>query len=423
MLSQKDLLERRHAVLGRHSPLFYEEPLQLVRGKGVWVEDVEGRRYLDVYNNVPHVGHCHPHVVEALCRQAESINIHTRYLHENVVAYAERLTATFHPNLSVAMLTCTGTEANELALRMARFLTGGEGIIVSDFSYHGNSASLAAATTGLPAPEALGPHVRAVPIPDLSHAGANPEALARDYADRVAEAVRSLQAAGYRPAAILLDTIFSTEGLPLLPKGYLEQAVAHVRAAGGLFIADEVQPGLGRMGDHMWGHQAFDLVPDFVTMGKSLGNGHPLAALVTRPDYLEAFAAKALYFNTFAGNPVSSAVGGAVLDVIEEEDLMGNAQRVGAHLQQGLRALAARHGLIASVRGRGLFFGLEFATGEGKPAKAETRRLINLMRVRGVLISRIGPHDNILKMRPPLPFSIENADVLLSTLDDAIARI
>ncbi|UVK48094.1 aminotransferase class III-fold pyridoxal phosphate-dependent enzyme (plasmid) [Mesorhizobium sp. AR07] len=423
MLNQKDLLERRYSVLGRHSPLFYDEPLHLVRGNGVWVEDAGGRRYLDVYNNVPHVGHCHPDVVEALCRQAGMINIHTRYLHENVVAYAERLTATFHPDLSVAMLTCTGTEANELALRIARFITGGEGIIVSDFSYHGNSASLAAATTGLPAPEALGPHVRAVPIPDLHHADADPEALARDYAARVDEAVRSLQAAGYKPAAILLDTIFSTEGLPLLPKTYLEQAVAHVRAAGGLFIADEVQPGLGRMGDHMWGHQAFDVVPDFVTMGKSLGNGHPLAALVTRPDYLDAFAAEALYFNTFAGNPVSAAVGSAVLDVIEQEDLMGNARRVGAHLQKGLRALPERHGRIASVRGRGLFFGLEFLTKTKAPAAAETRRLINLMRERGVLISKIGPHDNILKMRPPLPFSMENADLLLSTLDDAIARI
>lgn len=423
MLNQKDLLQRRHSVLGRHSPVFYDEPLHLVRGEGVWVEDVDGRRYLDVYNNVPHVGHCHPRVVDALCRQAARINIHTRYLHENVVDYAERLTATLHPDLSVAMLTCTGTEANELALRIARFITGGEGIIVSNFSYHGNSASLAAATTALPAPEALGPHVRAVPIPDLRHVEGDPKDVARDYADRVGEAARSLQAAGYKPAAILFDTIFSTEGLPLLPKDYLEQAVAHVRAAGGLFIADEVQPGLGRLGDHMWGYQAFDIVPDFITMGKSLGNGHPLAALVTRPDYVDAFAAKALYFNTFAGNPVSSAAGTAVLEVIEDEDLMGNARRVGAYLQQRLELLAQRHDLVGSVRGRGLFFGLEFLTASKAPAVAESKRLINLMRDRDVLISKVGSHDNILKMRPPLQFSIENADLLLSTLDDALAKI
>jgi 4-aminobutyrate aminotransferase-like enzyme len=423
MSNHTDLLERRQKVLGRHSPLFYEEPLHLVRGNGVWVEDVQGRRFLDVYNNVPHVGHCHPHVVEALCRQAAQINIHTRYLHENVVEYAERLTATFHPELSVAVLTCTGTEANELALRMARFITGGEGIIVSDFSYHGNSASLAAATTGLPAPEALAPHVRAVTVPDLSHFHGDPIDLARDYADRVGEAVKSLQASGFKPAAILFDTIFSTEGLPLLPKRYLEQAVGHVRHAGGFFIADEVQPGLGRTGEHMWGYQAFDLVPDIVTMGKSLGNGHPLAALVTKADYLDAFTSKAMYFNTFAGNPVSSVVGTAVLDVIENEDLMGNARRVGQHLQKGLQVLAERYDLIGSVRGRGLFFGLELLKDDNVPATAETRRLINLMRDRGVLISKIGSHDNILKMRPPLPFSPENADFLLSTLDDAIAGL
>ncbi len=416
------LLERRRRVLGRHSPLFYDRPLHVRRAEGVWIEDTDGRRYLDAYNNVPHVGHCHPHVVEALCRQAAQLNIHTRYLHDAVVDYAERLVATFDAPLSMAMLTCTGSEANELALRIARFVTGGQGIIVSNFSYHGNTASLAAATTGLPAPEALAPHVRAVDIPDLTHWQGDPAALASQFADRVAEAVRSLQADGIKPAAMLFDTLFSTEGLPAVPKGALEQAVAIVRQAGGLFIADEVQPGLGRTGDHMWGYQTYDLVPDIVTMGKPLGNGHPLAGLVTRPDYVDSFASKALYFNTFAGNPVSAAVGSAVLDVIEREDLQGNARRVGAHIQAGLQRLASRHDLIASVRGRGLFFGLELLH-DGRPAAAQAKRLINGMRERGVLISRIGPEDNILKMRPPMPFSIADADLLLSTLDSVLADL
>ncbi|ATU95129.1 aminotransferase class III-fold pyridoxal phosphate-dependent enzyme [Phyllobacterium zundukense] len=420
MLQSSGLLERRHRVLGTRSPIFYDEPLQLVRGSGVWVEDSSGRRFLDAYNNVPHVGHCHPHVLEALCRQAGLININTRYLHENVVEYAERLTATFHPELSAAMLTCTGTEANELALRMARFLTGGEGIIVSAFSYHGNSRSLAEATTGLPAPEALASHVRAVDIPDLSGYDGDPEILAKDYAERVKAAVESLLEAGYKPAALLFDTLFSTEGLPSVPPGYLEQAVAHVRAAGGMFIADEVQPGLGRVGDHMWGYQAYDVVPDFVTMGKSLGNGHPLAGLVTKRDYLEAFTAKALYFNTFAGNPVSAAVGTAVLEVIEEEGLRDNARKVGEHLQRGLEHLRAKHSLIANVRGKGLFFGIDLVEEDGRPAASKTRRLIHAMRDRGILISRIGPRDNVLKMRPPLPFFVDHADLLISTLDDAI---
>ena len=423
MSSETALLARRQRVLGRHSPLMYDRPLHLVRGEGVWVWDVDGHRYLDVYNNVPHVGHCHPDVVAAICRQAAMLNIHTRYLHDNVVDYAERLTATFDASLSAAMLTCTGTEANELALRIARFISGGTGVIVSSFSYHGNSAALAAVTTGLAAPEALAPHARAVAIPDLNHFEGDPAQLARDYADRVGEAVRSLQAAGIKPAAILFDTIFSTEGLPRIPKGFLEQAVAHVRAAGGLFIADEVQGGLGRTGDHMWAHQAYGVVPDLVTLGKPLGNGHPLAGVITRPELVEAFASSAMYFNTFAGNPVSAAAGLAVLDVMARENLTANANLVGRHLQQGLLRLAGKHDLVASVRGGGLFFGLELCRGPGIPATDETRRLVNLMRDKGVLINRIGPHDNILKMRPPMPFSTANAEFLLSTLDDALAAL
>jgi 4-aminobutyrate aminotransferase-like enzyme len=422
-----ELLGRRRRVLGRHSPLFYETPLHAVRAEGVWVEDAEGRRYLDVYNNVPHVGHCHPHVTKALSDAATRLNIHTRYLHEGIVAYAERLTATFDPALSVAAFTCTGTEANELALRIARFCSGARGVIVSDYSYHGNSTALAELTTGLPAPEALAPYIRAVPVPDLHRAGpdADPAALARDYADKVAAAVRSLNESGHGVAAILFDTLFSTEGLPQVPAGYVEQAVAHVRAAGGYFIADEVQPGFGRMGDHMWGYQAYGIVPDFVTMGKPMGNGHPLAGVVLRQDLLDRFGEVALYFNTFAGNPVSAAVGAAVLDVIEQEKLVDNARTVGAHIQAGLNQLAQRHAIVAAVRGRGLYFGLELVRDRAtrEPATAETERIVNRMRERGVLISRIGPHSNVLKMRPPLPFSIDNANLLLTTLDIVLASL
>lgn len=423
MSAETALLTRRHRALGRHSPLMYDRPLHLVRGVGVWVEDINGRRYLDAYNNVPHVGHCHPHVVEAICRQAGTLNTHTRYLHENVVQYAERLIATFDPSLSVAMFTCTGTEANELALRIARFISGGTGVIVSSFSYHGNSAALAALTTALPAPEALAPHAQAVRIPDLNHYDGDPAQLAQDYADRVGEAVRSFKAAGIKPAAILFDAIFSTEGLPRVPSGFLEQAVAHVREAGGLFIADEVQGGLGRTGDHMWSHQTYRVVPDLVTLGKPLGNGHPLAGVITRPDLLEAFASSALYFNTFAGNPVSAAAGLAVLDVIERENLVENAKSVGDYLQEGLLRLAGKHELIGSVRGGGLFFGLELLRGRDTPATHEAKRLVNVMRDKGVLINRIGPDDNVLKMRPPMPFSKANAELLLSTLDDALASL
>ncbi|MER2507615.1 MAG: aspartate aminotransferase family protein [Amaricoccus sp.] len=417
------LIERRHRVLGHHSPMFFDEPLELVRGRGVWVEDAAGRRYLDAYNNVPHVGHCHPHVVEALVRQAEAININTRYLHEAPVAYAERLVATFAPELSVAMLVCTGTEANELALRMARFVTGGRGLIVTSFSYHGNSLSLAEATTGLSAPEALAPHVRAIDIPDLASWTGEPAALQRLAADRVGAAVDSLVAAGFPPAAILIDPLFSTEGLLEPPAGFVAEAVARVRAAGGLYIADEVQSGLGRTGAHMWGHEAWGVTPDIVTMGKSLGNGHPLAAAVTRPEILERFASRALYFNTYGGNPVSAAVGTAVLEVIAAEGLVEHAAAVGAHVRRELEALRDRHDAVARVRGAGLFFGIELVDAEGRPDAGLTAGLVDAMRREGILISRIGPTGNVLKMRPPMPFGRPEADRLVSTLDHLLGTL
>lgn len=417
------LLSRRQKVLGSKFPLFYDEPLHLVRGEGVWVYDEGGRRYLDVYNNVPHVGHCHPRVVDAICLQARTLNLHTRYLHDLVVEYAELLTATFAEPLSVVSFTCTGTEANELALRMARFASGSTGIIVSDFSYHGNSATLAGATTALPAPESLAANVRAIRIPDLNHSEMSPQALKDDSLAKVREAIHSLQDEGFGVCALLVDAIFSSEGLPLVPEGYIEGAVELVRNAGGYFISDEVQPGFGRMGDHMWGHQAYSVTPDFATMGKPMGNGHPIGGVVTSADLLETFGSEALYFNTFGGNPVSAAAGIAVLEIIKDERLIENAQRVGAYLQNGLELLRSRHEQVGSVRGRGLFFGLEIVRDKHSmsPWPDEARRIINEMKKHGVLISKIGPHDNILKMRPPMVFSIQNADLLLETLESVLS--
>ena len=420
------LLERRLRVTGRNTLLFYDKPLEPARGEDVWLFDTSGKRYLDVYNNVPHVGHCHPHVVEAMCRQARELNVHTRYLHEEMVRYAERLTATFDDPLSIAILTCTGTEANELALRIARHLSGNTGMIVSDFSYHGHSLTLAQATTGLPAPEALAPHVRAVPIPDLhAHPGEDPQTVAAAYVQQVKDAIRSLQEAGYGVASALFDTIFSTEGLPSVPQGYLAEAAAAVREAGGFFIADEVQPGFGRTGQGMWGYALHGVVPDFVTMGKPMGNGHPLAGVVTTEAIVDRFAQDAVYFNTFGGNPVSAAAGNAVLDVIENQGLIENARVQGAYLQERLHDLMDRHDNIASVRGQGLFFGIEFVQDrETRSPDADfTKRLVNGMKEHGVLISRVGRHENILKMRPPMTFQREHADLLLATLDDVLEQM
>ncbi|MFI8482862.1 aspartate aminotransferase family protein [Pseudomonas sp. NPDC078700] len=421
------LLQRRHKVLGDQSPLFYDEPLHLVRGEGVWLYDINGKRYLDVYNNVPSVGHCHPHVVAALSNQAAKLNIHTRYLDEGIVAYAERLTATFADPLDAVMFTCTGSEANELALRIARFASGGHGVIVSDYNYHGNSTSLAEVTTALPAPEPFGRHARAVPIPNLYHAkqGVSADQLAEEYAAKVAGAIASLKADGIKPAALLIDTLFANEGLPRLPAGFVDKAVALIREAGGLFIADEVQAGFARTGEHLWGHQAHKVVPDIVTLGKPMGNGHPLAGLVSSRELIESFGRNAMYFNTFGGSPVAAAVGMAVLDVIENEQLLANAHQVGAHVHTRLQKLAEKHAIIGDVRGKGLFFAMELVRDRAskEPAGAEARIIVNTMRENGVLISKIGPADNILKLRPPLVFSIANADLFVDTLDHVLSRL
>jgi 4-aminobutyrate aminotransferase-like enzyme len=421
------LLERRYRVLGRNSPLFYDKPLHLVRGEGVWLFDADGRRYLDAYNNVPHVGHCHPRVVAALSSQAATLNIHTRYLDENVVAYAERLTSLFDAQLPMAMFCCTGSEANELALRIARDCSGGQGIIATAWAYHGNTAAVMQVSSLFTPEDKRGPHIRTVPVMDpyRDRAGRSDDELATAYADDVKRAIDSFSAAGVRFAGLLFCTAFSSEGLPTVPAGFMAKALAHVHAAGGYFIADEVQGGFGRLGSHMWGHQKLGVIPDIVTMGKPMGNGHPLAAVVARRELVDAFTGRNMYFNTFGGNPVSAAVGMAVLDVIEDERLLENARTVGNYTLARLAKLAERHELIGDVRGSGLFFAVELVSDRNAktPATAQTKKLVNLMRERGVLISRIGTHDNILKIRPPMQFAQQHADLLVDTLDQVMTSL
>jgi len=426
-MDSSTLLERRVRVLGRHSPLFYDRPLEIVRGEGVWLWDAQGERYLDAYNNVPHVGHCHPRVVEALTRQARTLNTHTRYLHETVVRYAERLLATFNASLGNVLFCCTGTEANELALRIARECTNAQGIIATDFAYHGNSAAVAQISSVFTPPERRGRFVRTIPVidPYRERRGRDDETLGAAYASEVARAIEAFHRDGVRVAGILLCTALSSEGLPQVPQGYFPRIAKLVRDAGGLFIADEVQAGFGRFGSHMWGHQLHGATPDIVTLGKPMGNGHPLAGVVARADLVEAFTSENMYFNTFGGNPVSASVGLAVLDVLRDEGLLENARRVGDYVIAGLRRLQDKHALIGDVRGRGLFFAVEIVSERtAKTADAAvTKRIVNGMRERGVLLSRIGPHDNILKIRPPMTFSTENADLLLGTLDRVLTDL
>jgi 4-aminobutyrate aminotransferase-like enzyme len=408
------LLARRARFLAPSYRLFYEQPLEIVRAEGVWLYDEQGRRYLDAYNNVPVVGHCHPAVVQAICDQARILNTHTRYLTEEPLQLAEELLASFPEALGNVIFTCTGSEANDLAVQVSKVVTGGTGFIITDFAYHGATDVLAGMSPEEGAP--LGPDVYTVRAP--LHAGA-----AAEFADEIARCIERMRAAGVRPAALLIDTIFSSEGVIAEPRGFLQPAVQAVRAAGGLFIADEVQAGFGRLGEGMWGFARHGLVPDLVTMGKPMGNGHPIAALVGGAGLLQEFARRRHYFNTYGGNNVACAAARAVLEVIREENLIQNAQRTGDHLRQALRALAQRFPLIAEVRGAGLFIGVELGANpvSGLGAAAETRRIVNAMRQRGVLLGATGRNGNVLKIRPPLTFARPHADLLLQELEQTLS--
>lgn len=421
-----DLLERRNRLLGKAAPLFYDTPLHIVRGEGVWLYDAAGRAYLDAYNNVPVVGHCHPRVVEAIARQAAELNVHTRYLHENVVDYASRLTSTFDASLDMAVFTCTGSEANDLALRMARTLTGSRGILCSSSAYHGNTAAVDELSTMFNAGKTGSTSVRAVPFPDHYRPlkGLSGAALLDAYVAEVAEAIRAFKADGSGFAGMLVCPIFANEGLPSAPSEYLQRVARLVREGGGFLIFDEVQSGFARTG-HMWGQDAVGVVPDIVTMGKPMGNGHPIGGVVSRSEVVNAFRDRVMYFNTFAGNPVACAAGLAVLDVIQDEQLAKHAQRIGLYVTDRLRELQELHKVIGDVRGEGLFFGVELVLdrNERVPAPAMASRVVNMMKDRGVLISRLGPFNNVLKIRPPLPFSQAHADQLLSTLAECLAAL
>jgi 4-aminobutyrate aminotransferase-like enzyme len=408
--------------MGSAYRLFYEHPIHLVKGEGVWLYDADGRKYLDLYNNVPHVGHCHPHVVEALTKQIRTLNTHTRYLHENVLDYAERLTEKFPDELDVAMFSCTGSEANELALRIARAYTGGTGIIVTDHAYHGNTHAIFQISTEDIPPEEIPDFVISVPAPDTYRGAYRGDDAGERYAAHIETAIDELRGRGVKPAAFVVDTIISSSGVVSPPPGYLKKASEIIRAAGGLFVADEVQPGFGRTGKNFWGFEADEFAPDIATMGKPMGNGQPLAATVTRADIVERFSQKSDYFNTFGGNPVSCAAGLAVLDVIETENLQQNALEVGQHLIDGLNHLATRHESIGDIRGSGLFLAVDLVNDRKtrEPATETTSRVVNGLRDRGILTGSIGPGDNILKLRPPMVFSTENADYFLGIVDEVL---
>lgn len=417
------LVARRQRLLGPAYRLFYESPVHLVRGEGVWLYDAEGKPYLDAYNNVVPLGHCHPAVVDAIARQASTLNTHTRYVHETVLDYAEELLATFPAGTGHVMFTCTGSEANDLALRIAQTHTGGAGLIVTRFAYHGVTLAISQASPSLGRYVTLGPAVRTVAAPDTYRQSS--QEIGPALAQAVRAAIADLQGQGLRPAALMVDTIFSSDGIQAAPEGFLREAAQAIREAGGLFIADEVQAGMGRTGQALWGFMRHGVEPDLITMGKPLGNGHPVAGVAARPEVLEQFGRNSRYFNTFGGNPVSAAAGLAVLRAVQSEGLMQNAERVGAYLRVRLRDLAARHDIIGDVRGGGLFIGVELVRDRHsrEPAAQEAARVVNGLRDRQVLAGSAGEHANTLKIRPPLVFSREDADRLVAALDETLAAL
>ena len=426
MTTDAELLRRRSAALAPSYQLFYDNPVHLVRGEGVWLYDADDKRYLDCYNNVPSVGHAHPRVVAALAQQTALLNTHTRYLHEHVVALAERLAASLSGDLASCYFVCTGTEANDLAVQIARVVTGHHGVVVTERSYHGNSHLVGKLSTDS-YPESERPDWLGVVEPPNTYRGPfrapDPQVGAR-YAALVDDALAELDVRRHGVAAMLIDASWDSNGVLVAPDDYVARAASAVRAAGGLVIADEVQAGYCRLGHNFWGHANYDLVPDIVTVGKPMGAGHPVAAVVTTPDIAARFAERRNYFNTFGGNPVSAAVALAVLDVIADEDLLMNSRTTGALLGAGLTELASRHDLIGNVQGSGLFWGLDLVadrTTRQPVTYADAKRLASGLRDRGILVGVTGRYTNVLKLRPPLVFRPDHVELLLSTLDDTLA--
>ena len=419
----------RNRTISPALSLSYDQPLKIVAGEGAYLISDDGRRYLDMVNNVCHVGHAHPRVVEAIARQAARLNTNTRYLHDNLVEYTQRLARLLPPELSTIFLVNSGSEANDLALRLAKAHTGGTDVMVLDHAYHGNLSSLIDISPyKFDGPGGAGRprHVWVTEMPDLYRGRfrtGDADAGLR-YAEKIATLLRDMNGINRRLAAFFVEAILGCGGQLVLPQGYLAAAFQEIRAVGGICIADEVQIGFGRVGSHFWAFETQDVVPDIVTMGKPIGNGHPMGAVACRPEIAAAFANGMEYFNTFGGNPVSAAAGLAVLDVIRDERLMHNAEAMGAYLRDGFKALAEKYAIIGDIRGLGLFIGVELVRDRAtlEPAAAELKAIVEAMKAEGILLSTEGPHHNVLKIKPPLVISKTDCDFFFDRLDAVMRR-
>ncbi len=420
---EADLISRRDKVLGASYRLQYRRPVHFVRGEGMWLYDPDGQAYLDFYNNVPSLGHCHPEVNAAMSEQAGRISANTRYLEPRLVDYAERLVETFPAEMDRVVFTCTGSESNDLALRIARHTNGNEGVIVSTYAYHGTSAAVAAVSPNLGDAVKLSPDVRMVPLP--GPAGV-PEAQAADFFEaQVRDAIHDLNRRGIGVAALLFDSIFSSDGVWIDPPGFIAGAVEAVREAGGLVIADEVQPGFGRTGAHMWGFERHGIVPDLATLGKPMGNGFPIGAVVGRKGPMEKFGAIARYSNTFAGNTVGIATADAVLTILQRDRILDNALTMGQRLRDGMERIASQKTGIRAIRNAGLFLGVDIGKEGDAPdaRRAMALNVVNTMRDDGVLISTTGANEDTLKVRPPLVCQGEHVELFLAALERTMAKL
>lgn len=421
---QKNIRRRDHS-LGPGYRLFYDTPVEIVRGKGVTLFDRDGNDYLDVYNNVPSVGHAHPKVVAAVHEQMQTLNTNTRYVQESILDYSEQLLDTFPAELGHVMFTCTGSEANDLAMRVAKYATGNQGIIVTSGAYHGLTTEVASFSPSLGAGVPLGANVRVIDAPDALRYSSEQESLEDHLRNQVRAAIADLHRHGIGLAAFIADSIFSSDGVFAGPAGFLRPIIEEVHAAGGLYIADEVQPGFGRTGAEWWGFQRHGIVPDIVTIGKPMGNGIPVAAAIFKPELLVEFGKNIRYFNTFGGNSVAIAAAQAVLDVIREESLIENAHKVGGKIISGLNDLTQGLDQVAEVRGSGFFIGVDLVTDRTTltPNGDAAASIVNALRDERILISACGAQGNVLKLRPPMPFSSTDADRLLEGIGRAFKAL
>ncbi|MEC8839138.1 MAG: aminotransferase class III-fold pyridoxal phosphate-dependent enzyme [Candidatus Neomarinimicrobiota bacterium] len=427
MLSIKKIKELRDQFISPSLSVSYKDPLHIVKGKGQYLYDRNGKKYLDAINNISHVGHCHPEVIKALYEQSKTLNTNTRYLHENIVIYAQELISTLPSHLQACFFTNSGSESNDLALRLARNYTNSNHTIVIEGAYHGHTAATIEVSPYKydgPGGNSAEKFIHQIPMPDAYRGSyrKNSAEIAEYYIKHVQSVLDLLKNKDEQISAFISESILGCGGQIFFPEGFLALANKIVKKVGGICIADEVQVGFGRVGSHFWGFESENTVPDIITMGKSMGNGHPLSAVVTTKEIAQKFNNGMEYFNSFGGNPVSCAVGRTVLEIIEKEKLQKNAYLIGKYLIKELNDLKMRHNLIGDVRGRGLFLGIELIRDHEKmiPASSEADQIVNDMKDRGILISTDGPDHNVIKIKPPMVFTKDNADQLLDTLDQLL---